>query len=135
MPFGEAVRIAPGWDGSPGGWRMTMKTVEGTPEPSAVAVLDLGKLPNDLATEVKFSLPSDEDMVAVASLRANSDPWKSRGEAQGESLEALTKLRPFIQVARLQGQPVGYVTIERDGPVPGAAYMRNIVVKPELRKR
>jgi [ribosomal protein S18]-alanine N-acetyltransferase len=30
---------------------------------------------------------------------------------------------------------VGYVTLERDGPVPGAAYMRNIVVKPELRRR
>ena len=30
---------------------------------------------------------------------------------------------------------IGYVHIERDGPVPGAAYMRNIVVKNELRKR
>ena len=27
------------------------------------------------------------------------------------------------------------VTVERDGPVPGAAYMRNVVVKPELRKK
>ncbi len=32
-------------------------------------------------------------------------------------------------------QVVGYVTIERDGPVPGAAYLRNIVVKPELRQK
>src|SRR4029078_9712604 len=38
-------------------------------------------------------------------------------------------------VGRLQGQIVGYVTVERDGPVAGAAYMRNIVVKPELRHR
>ena len=50
-------------------------------------------------------------------------------------LEALTKLRPFIHVARLQNSVVGYVTIERDGPVPGAAYMRNIVVNPSLRRK
>jgi ribosomal-protein-alanine N-acetyltransferase len=30
---------------------------------------------------------------------------------------------------------LGYVTIERDGPVPGAAYLRNIVVKGELRMK
>jgi len=30
---------------------------------------------------------------------------------------------------------IGYVTIERDGPVTGAAYMRNIVVKSELRRK
>ena len=50
-------------------------------------------------------------------------------------MEHLTKLRPFIQVSKVQGHMAGYVTIERDGPVPGAAYMRNIVVKQELRKR
>ncbi len=37
-------------------------------------------------------------MATVSTLRANSDPWKRRGETQEESLEALTKLRPFIQV-------------------------------------
>ena len=59
---------------------------------------------------------------------------EARGETQEESLQALTQLRPFIHVARVQNQLVGYVTVERDGPVPGAAYMRNIVVKPELRR-
>ncbi len=73
-------------------------------------------------------------MGTVAALRANSDPWKTRGETQEESLQALTQLRPFTHVARVQNQVVGYITVERDGPVPGAAYMRNIVVRPDLRK-
>ncbi len=85
--------------------------------------------------QVKFAVPTDEDMNALAQLRSGSDPWKSRGEAQAESLEALTKLRPFISVARLNGALAGYVTIERDGPVPGAAYLRNIVVKAEYRQK
>lgn len=114
---------------------MTMKQVDKMVEANAIPVLDLAQLPNDLAGALKYALPSDEDMAAVAALRSNSDPWKSRGETPEESLQALTKLRPFIQVAKLQNQPVGYVTVERDGPVPGAAYMRNIVVKPELRKK
>ncbi|MBI3183227.1 MAG: GNAT family N-acetyltransferase, partial [Myxococcales bacterium] len=113
---------------------MTQKRVEKAPE-SAPLVLDLASLPSDLTASLKFSLPSDEDMLLLASLRAGSDPWKSRGETSEESLQALTKLRPFVQVAKVNGQLVGYVTIERDGPVPGAAYMRNIVVKPELRRR
>jgi ribosomal-protein-alanine N-acetyltransferase len=92
-------------------------------------------LPADFKGQVKFALPTDEDMNALATLRSASEPWKARGEAQGESLEALTKLRPFISVAKLAGVVVGYVTIERDGPVPGAAYMRNIVVKQELRQK
>jgi ribosomal-protein-alanine N-acetyltransferase len=91
--------------------------------------------PVDLKKELKFGAPSDEDMNAVAQMRAASEPWKSRGESTAESLEALTKLRPFLSVARLTGQPAGYITIERDGPVPGAAYLRNIVVKPEFRQR
>jgi ribosomal-protein-alanine N-acetyltransferase len=85
--------------------------------------------------QVKFSAPTDEDMNALAQLRSGSDPWKSRGETQAESLEALTKLRPFISVGKLNGSLSGYVTIERDGPVPGAAYLRNIVVKPEFRQK
>lgn len=113
---------------------MTEKRVERVPE-STFPVPDLTKLPNDLATNLKFNLPADEDMLAVSQLRAGSEPWKSRGETPEESLQALTKLRPFIQVGKLNGQVVGYVTIERDGPVPGAAYLRNIVVKPELRRR
>jgi [ribosomal protein S18]-alanine N-acetyltransferase len=114
---------------------MTMKRVESGVELSAMPMLDLASLPNDLATAAKFAAPTDEDMPAVAMLRANSEPWKGRGEGPEESLQALTQLRPYIHVMKLQGQAVGYVTVERDGPVPGAAYMRNIVVKPELRRK
>jgi ribosomal-protein-alanine N-acetyltransferase len=115
---------------------MTMKQVDQAPEANAAPpVLDMSNVQADLKKALKFSPATDADMTAVAALRANSDPWKSRGESQAESLEALTKLRPFIHVARLNGDSVGYVTIERDGPVPGAAYMRNIVVKPELRRK
>ncbi|SEU25102.1 GNAT family N-acetyltransferase [Stigmatella erecta] len=113
---------------------MTMKQVDPGVE-VAVPVMDAANPPNDLASAVKMSPPTDEDMSLVASLRASSDPWKSRGETQEESLQALTQLRPFLHVAKLQGQAVGYVTVERDGPVPGAAYMRNIVVRPDLRKQ
>lgn len=112
----------------------TMKQVE-TANEAAAPVLDVTKLPNDLAGSVKFSGVTDEELLAVSALRNNSEPWKGRGESSEESLEALTKLRPFIQAAKLSSDVVGYVTIERDGPVPGAAYMRNIVVKPELRRR
>src|SRR5262245_59294305 len=112
---------------------MTMKRVDQAPEHTAPPLLDLATLPSDLPGSIKMSLAQDEDLGAVASLRANSEPWRSRGETLEESLQALTKLRPFTHVARLQNHIVGYVTVERDGPVPGAAYMRNIVVKPELR--
>lgn len=114
---------------------MTMKQVDPSAEVSAVPVLDPSNLPNDLNSAVKVSNPTDEDMGTVATLRASSDPWKSRGETQEESLQALTQLRPFLHVAKLQNQVIGYITVERDGPVPGAAYMRNIVVRPDLRKR
>jgi [ribosomal protein S18]-alanine N-acetyltransferase len=114
---------------------MTMKRVDQAPEKPIPPPLDLSTLPTDLSGSVKFSAPNDEDVATVAQLRSNSDPWKGRGESSQESLEALTKLRPFIQVAKLQTHVVGYVTIERDGPVPGAAYMRNVVVKAEVRKK
>lgn len=114
---------------------MTMKQMDQAPEPSAIPVLDMSTLPTDLQGAIKFAPPTDSDMSTVAALRASSDPWKSRGETGEESLQSLTKLRPYIHVARLQNQPIGYITVERDGPVPGAAYMRNIVVKPELRRR
>jgi ribosomal-protein-alanine N-acetyltransferase len=114
---------------------MTMKQVDPGAEVSTVPMLDPSGLPNDLNSAVKVSNPTDEDMGTVATMRAGSDPWKSRGETQEESLQALTQLRPFLHVAKLQSQMVGYITVERDGPVPGAAYMRNIVVRPDLRKR
>ncbi len=90
--------------------------------------------PADFKGQVKFATPNDADMSTLATLRSSSSPWKDRSEKQEESLEALSKLRPFIQVGKVKDAIVGYVTIERDGPVPGAAYMRNIVVKAELRK-
>jgi len=115
---------------------MTMKPVEQSSlGPSAVPVLDLAALPPDLKGAVKFTPLGEADLTAVAALRAGSDPWKSRGETLEQSTQALTHLRPYIHVARLQNQIVGYVTVERDGPVPGAAYMRNIVVKAELRRK
>jgi [ribosomal protein S18]-alanine N-acetyltransferase len=103
--------------------------------PKGGAALPPVALPEDFKGHVKFGPATDEDINVLATLRAGSDPWRGRGEAQAESLEALTKLRPFVSVARYNGAVVGYVTIERDGPVPGAAYMRNIVVKPELRQK
>lgn len=113
---------------------MTTKQIEDIKDQSAVPPLDVSSLPKDFAKSIKFALPSDEDVSAVAALRATSEPWASRGETAEQSLEALTKLRPFIHVAKLNNQVVGYVTIERDGPVQGAAYMRNIVVKEDLRQ-
>lgn len=112
---------------------MTMKRIDETPETNVVPVMEVGNLPQDMKKAVKFATPSDEDMNQVAQLRSNSEPWKGRGETFEQSLDALSKLRPFIQLGKFEGQPVGYVTVERDGPVQGAAYMRNIVVKQELR--
>jgi ribosomal-protein-alanine N-acetyltransferase len=114
---------------------MSIKQVGEIKESAAVPPIDLTALPEDLGPSVKFGAPADEEMNAVAALRSHSDPWTVRGETAEQSFEALTKLRPFVQVARLNGQVVGYVTVERDGPVQGAAYMRNIVVKSELRRR
>lgn len=110
---------------------MTDKQLEGTtgtttPPPA---------MPADFKGQVKFAAPTDEDMNALAQLRSGSDPWKQRGETQAESLEALTKLRPFISVGKVNGGLVGYITIERDGPVPGAAYLRNLVVRADLRQK
>ncbi|MDP1827971.1 MAG: GNAT family N-acetyltransferase [Archangium sp.] len=110
---------------------MTDKQLEGTPGTNPTPPMPI---PMDWKL-VKFASPTDEDMGLLAGLRSGSEPWKQRGETQAESLEALTKLRPFISVGKLNGALVGYVTIERDGPVPGAAYLRNIVVKNEFRQK
>lgn len=114
---------------------MTMKRVEQPRDSGAIPVLDVTKLPNDLKPLVKFALASDTDVSAVASLRAGSEPWKGRGETLEQSTEAMAKLRPFIHVGKVQNEVVAYATIERDGPVAGAAYMRNIVIKQELRRK
>ena len=114
---------------------MTMKRVDPVPEKATIPVPELAPVPNDLVASLKFGPAADGEMPSVAGMRSASDPWKVRGETAEESLQALSKLRPFIEVGRLQNDVVGYVTIERDGPVPGAAYMRNIVVKPEFRRK
>lgn len=114
---------------------MTMKRVDEAPEASVPPPMEVSNLPADLLKALKFTAATDGELSAVSALRAASEPWKSRGETLDESLQALTKLRPFIQVAKLHSDIVGYVTIERDGPVPGAAYMRNIVVKSDLRRQ
>jgi ribosomal-protein-alanine N-acetyltransferase len=114
---------------------MTMKRVDTVTEQPTLPLppLDVASLPADLPGALKFAPLGETELQPVASLRGTSEPWAKRGETPEESLQAITQLRPFIHVARLQGQIVGYVTVERDGPVAGAAYMRNIVVKPELR--
>jgi len=114
---------------------MTMKRVETVTEQPTLPPLDIASLPADLPGALKFGPLGDSELQPVAALRGTSEPWAKRGETPEESLQALSQLRPFVHVARLQGQIVGYVTVERDGPVAGAAYMRNIVVKPELRHR
>lgn len=112
---------------------MTGKQLESTPAPAPASVV-AGQLV-DLKANLKYAAPTDEEMNVMAMLRNATDPWKSKGEAPAQSLEALTKLRPFAHVARLAGTVIGYITIERDGPVPGSAYLRNIVVKAELRQK
>jgi ribosomal-protein-alanine N-acetyltransferase len=114
---------------------MTMKRVDQAPEKSVPPVLDLAKLPNDFTTTLKFAPMTDEDLAAVAGIRAASDPWRSRSETMEQTQQTISKLRPFVHVSKYQNHIIGYVTVERDGPVAGAAYMRNIVVKPELRQK
>lgn len=111
-----------------------MKRVEESSDQGVTPMLDLADRP-DWSAQVKFGPVNDEDLAEAAQLRASSEPWKSRGETPEETLQALSKLRPFIQVGKLGKQVVAYVTIERDGPVPGAAYLRNIVVRNELRRK
>jgi ribosomal-protein-alanine N-acetyltransferase len=112
-----------------------MKQAEQPRDSGSVPALDVTKLPNDLKPLVKFGLATDADVSSVVSIRAAADPWKSRQETMEQATEAIGKLRPFIYVGKVQNQVVGYVTVERDGPVPGAAYMRNIVVKQEVRRK
>jgi ribosomal-protein-alanine N-acetyltransferase len=113
----------------------TNKQVEQPGAAVGVSVPPTLDLSRDFTGLVRFSAPTDDEMQTLASLRSSSGPWKDRGETASESMEALTKLRPFISIGKVDNVAVGYVTVERDGPVPGAAYMRNIVVKHELRKK
>ncbi len=114
---------------------MTTRQTETAAHQHTAPPIDVTKLPTDLTGQLKYAQPTDDDMLTLAAMRSGTSPWKERGETATESMEHLTKLRPFIQVGKYQAHIAGYVTIERDGPVPGAAYMRNIVVKQEVRKR
>ena len=113
---------------------MTMKADQSVGM-KAIPVMELANVSVDQNSAVKFAQAGDADLATVAKLRSESEPWKGRNETYDQSLEALTKLRPFIHVARVQNNVIGYVTVERDGPVPGAAYMRNIVVKGDLQRK
>jgi len=76
---------------------MTDKQLDGMPGTNPTPPM---AMPTDWK-QVKFAAPTDEDMNVLAALRSGSEPWKQRGETQAESLEALTKLRPFISVGKL----------------------------------
>ena len=89
---------------------MTEKQLEGTPGTNPTPPM---AMPTDWK-QVKFAAPTDEDMNLLAALRSGSEPWKLRGETQAESLEALTKLRPFISVGKLSGAVTGYVDQNAD---------------------
>src|SRR5260370_35348245 len=104
-----------------------MKQVDQPDDQSLPPVLDVTALRNDLAGAIKFSPVSAQEMPLVAALRAGSDPWRGRGENPEQSLQALAQLQPYVQVSRLQDHVVGYVTVERDGPVPGGAHQRQSV--------
>lgn len=112
---------------------MTSKMVEAD-KSGPPPVVEAQAAPAEILAAFKVGPPTDEDMVTLSTMRSSNSPWKDRGESATESMEALTKLRPSIHVGKHKSTPVGYVTVERDGPVPGAAYMRNIVVKAELRR-
>src|SRR5258707_9277537 len=114
---------------------MTRKRAAKAAERGVPPVLEVAKLPNDFTTTLKFAPMTDEDLAAVASIRAASDRWKARSETIEQTQQTVSKLRPFVQVSKYQSHIIGYVTVERDGPVAGAAYMRNIVVKSELRQK
>src|SRR5678816_4960894 len=102
---------------------MTMKRVETVTEQPTLPPLDVASLPAALPGALKFAPLGETELQPVASLRGTSEPWARRGETPEESLQAITQLRPFTHVARLQAQIVGYVTVERDGPVAGACLL------------
>src|SRR5215470_12041663 len=83
---------------------MTMKRVETVTEQPTLPPLDVASLPADLPAALKFGPLGESDLQPVASLRGTSEPWAKRGETPEESLQAISQLRPFIHVARLQGQ-------------------------------
>src|SRR5260370_17708026 len=100
---------------------MTMKRVDQAPEKGVPPVLDLAKLPNDFTTTLKFSPMTDEDLAAVASIRAASDPWRSRSETIEQTQQTVSKLRPFVHVSKYQNHIIAYVTPDPTAPAPAPA--------------
>ncbi|MCL2012150.1 MAG: GNAT family N-acetyltransferase [Cystobacterineae bacterium] len=92
---------------------------------------------------LKFGLPTEEELPMLAQLyavhvttKATSPMEAAFEETQArEMLEKFMRLRERIQVARVDGHVLGFVTIEPDGPVRRAAYLRHLVVKPECRRQ
>ncbi|MCL2177794.1 MAG: GNAT family N-acetyltransferase [Proteobacteria bacterium] len=81
----------------------------------------------------RFGLPTDEELPGLARLYAANIPFED--VKPQETLEKFIRLRERIQVVRADGQVLGFVTIEPNGPVRGAAFLRHLVVKPEHRRR
>ena len=82
---------------------------------------------------VKFGLPTDEELPVLAELFVASVALEC--SETPKILEKLLRLRERMQVARANGQVLGFVTVEPDGPVRGAAYLRYILVRPEFRRQ
>lgn len=92
----------------------------------------------EISKQLKYSAPTDEDMNVLASTGfacSTNEAWSASQVSVAERLESLTKLRPFLTVAQQGGSSVAYVTVERDGPVPGAAYLRKLVVRNDARRQ
>ena len=99
-------------------------------------VLDLASLPNDLATAVKFGAAhATRTWRRWRPCAPAPSPGRAGARRRRRASRRSPSCGPSSTWRKLQNQVVGYVTVERDGPVPGAAYMRNIVVKPELRRK
>jgi len=82
---------------------------------------------------LKFGLPTDEELPVLAELFV-ANVALERSETQ-KILEKLLRLRERVQVARRNGHILGFVTVEPDGPVRGAAYLRYLLVSPEFRRQ
>jgi len=83
---------------------------------------------------LKYSEPTDEELPVLAELlvsNASLEPSKTQ-----EVLEKMVYLRHWMQLARSNsGHLLGFVSVEPNGPVPGAAYIRYLLVKPEFRRQ
>jgi len=110
---------------------MTIHPQDSNQEAStATAAAETG---SETVQALKFGLPTDEELPVLAELFV-ANVSLERSETQ-EILEKLIRLRERLQVARAGGQILGFVTVEPDGPVRGAAYLRYVLVKPEFRRQ